>query len=78
MGDSMTAISLGQSVQRSRLSKMALTAAVNGRLTNDRGGYSVGSAQVEQFDLHNVTALSKEFAGGFVDLLLGRGVRHSR
>ena len=76
MGDSMTAISLGQTAQHSRLSKMAITAAVNGRLANDSGGYP---AQVrEQFDLRNVTALSKEFAGGFVDFLLGRRDRHSR
>jgi hypothetical protein len=80
VGDPMTAISLGQTAHRSGLSKMAITAAVKvGRLTNDSGGYSVGPPQVrEQFEVRNVTALSQEFAGGFVDFLLGRGARHPR
>ena len=48
-------------------------------LGNDSSGYSVGPAQVrEQFEVSNVTARSQEFAGGFVDLLLGRGARHPR
>jgi hypothetical protein len=78
MGDSMTAISLGQTVRPSRLGRMAITAAIKfGRWTND--GYSVGPAQVsKQFGGGNVTARSQEFAGGFVDFLLGRGVRHPR
>jgi hypothetical protein len=75
----MTAISLGQTAHRSGLSKVAITAAVKvGRLLNDSGGYSVGPAQVrEQFEIRNVTSLSQEFAGGFVDFLLGRGAHHS-
>jgi len=76
----MTAISLGQVGRRSRLSRMANTAVIRlGRWTNDSGGYSVDPAQVrEQFEVSNVTARSQEFAGGFVDLLLGRGARHPR
>ena len=78
MGDSMTAISLGQTAHRGRLSMMANTAAIKfGRFANDSAGYSVGPAQArEQFEVGNVTARSQEFAGGFVDFLLGRGARH--
>jgi hypothetical protein len=57
---------------------MAINAAIKfGRLTNDSGGYSVSSAQVGD-EGSNVTAGSQEFAGGFVDFLLGRGTRHPR
>jgi hypothetical protein len=79
-GTSMTAIMVGQTAHPSRLSRMASDAAIKfGRLTNDSGGYSVGSAQLgEQFEMGNVTARSQEFAGGFVDFLLGRGGRHPR
>ena len=53
MGDSMTAISLGQTAHRGRLSMMAHTAAIKfGRLTNDGAGYSVDPAQArEQFEV---------------------------
>jgi hypothetical protein len=53
---------------------LAITAAIKfGRLTND------GPAQVrEQFEAGNVITGSQEFAGGFVDFLLGRGARHPR
>jgi len=79
-GESMTAISLGQTAHRIRLSRMAINAAIKvGRLTNDSGGSSVGPGQIRaQFEIHNVTARSQEFAGGFVDFLLGRGARHPR
>jgi hypothetical protein len=74
----MTAISVGQTAHPSRLSRMAINAAIKfGRLTNDSGGYSVSSAQVGD-EGSNVTAGSQEFAGGFVDFLLGRGTRHPR
>jgi hypothetical protein len=57
---------------------MAIDAAIKfGRLTNDSGGYSVGSAQAGD-EGSNVSARSQEFAGGFVDFLLGRGGRHPR
>jgi hypothetical protein len=80
MGDSMTAISLGQIAHRSRLSRMAISAAIKvGRLTNDSGGYLVGPDQVRaQFEVRNISARSQEFAGGFVDFLLGRSARHPR
>jgi hypothetical protein len=67
----MTAISLGQTVRPSRLGRMATAAIKFGRWTND--AYSVGPAEVsKQFLGGNVTARSQEFAGGFVDFLLGR------
>jgi hypothetical protein len=76
----MTAISLGQAARPSRLGKTAITAAIKvGRLTRDSGRYFVGPAQVrEQFEVGNVISRSQEFAGGFVDFLLGRGTRHPR
>jgi hypothetical protein len=59
---------------------MAITAAIKvGRLTNDSGGYLVGPDQIRaQFEVRNVKARSQEFAGGFVDFLLGRGARRPR
>ena len=79
MGDSMTAIPLGQAARRSRLTRMAITAAIKvGRLADDSGG-TVGPAQLrEQLEVGNVTSPSQEFPGGFVDFLLGRGARHPR
>ena len=76
----MTAISLGQIAHRSRLGRMAISAAIKvGRFTNDSGKYSVRPDQVRlQFEVFTVTARSQEFAGGFVDFLLGRGARHPR
>jgi hypothetical protein len=70
----MTAILLGQTAHRGRLGMMVTTAVIKfGRLTNDSGAYSVGSAHGrEQFE-H-----SQDVAGGFVDFLLGRGARHPR
>ena len=78
-GDSMTAISLGQVARHSRLTTMAITAAITvGRLANDSGG-TVGPARLrQQLNVGNVTSRSQEFPGGFVDFLLGRGARHSR
>jgi hypothetical protein len=65
----MTAISVGQTAHPSRLSRMAINAAIKfGRLTNDSGGYSVGSAQVAD-EGSNVTARSQEFAGGSISSL---------
>jgi hypothetical protein len=80
MGGSMTAISLGQATRPSRLGRTAIAAAIEvGRLTRDNGRYFVGRARVrEQFEVGNVTSRPREFAGGFVDFLLGRGARHPR
>jgi hypothetical protein len=76
----MTAISLGQAARPSRLGKTAISAAIKvGRLTRDSRRYVVGPAQArEQFEVGNVISRSQEFAGGFVDFLLGRGTRNPR
>ena len=76
----MTAISLGQATHRSLLSRTAITGVINvGPLPSDTGGRLVGPAQLRgQFEVGNVAPRSQEFAGGFVDFLLGRGARHSR
>jgi hypothetical protein len=76
----MTTISLGQAARPSGLGMRAITAAIKGdRLPTDGGRYLVGSVQLrEQFEMSNVTSRPQEFAGGFVDFLLGRGTRHSR
>ena len=80
MGGSMTAISLAHAARPSRLGRTAMTAAIKvGRLTRDSGGYSVGPAQArEHFEVSTVISRPQEFAGGFVDFLLGRGARHPR
>jgi hypothetical protein len=75
----MTAISLGQAARRGRLSRMAITAAIKvGRVTNNSDGYLIGPAQLREHFEVGVTSRPQEFAGGFVDFLLGRGARHSR
>jgi hypothetical protein len=76
----MTAISLGQDAGLSRLGQTTITAAIKvGRLTRDSGGYFVGAGRVhEQFEAGNVASRPQEFAGGFVDFLLGRSARHPR
>jgi hypothetical protein len=55
----------------------AITAAIKaGRLSRDSGRYLVGPVQLrEQFEMGNVASRLQEFAGGFVDFLLGRGAR---
>jgi len=75
----MTAITLGQAARHSRLTRIAITAAIKvGRLANDSGG-TVGPAQLrEQLEVGNVTPRPQDFPGGFVDFLLGRGARHPR
>jgi hypothetical protein len=71
----MTAISLGQTARRARLSRMAITAAIKvGRVTSNSDGYLIGPAQLRS----NVTSRPEDFAGGFVNFLLGRDARHSR
>jgi hypothetical protein len=75
----MTAISLGQTARRSRLTRMAITAAIKvGRLADDSGG-PVGPARLrQQLNVCNVTSRSQEFPGGFVNFLLGRRASHPR
>jgi hypothetical protein len=79
-GGSMTTISLGQAARPSGLGTRAIAASIKGgRLPTDGGRYFVGSVQLrQQFEMSNVTSRPQEFAGGFVDFLLGRGTRHSR
>jgi hypothetical protein len=57
----------------------AITAAIKvGRLSRDSGRYLVGPVQLrEQLEMGNITSRPQEFAGGFVDFLLGRGARHT-
>jgi hypothetical protein len=76
----MTAILLGQAACPSRLGQTAIAAAIKvGRLTKNRGGCFVGPAHIcEQFEVASVTSRPQEFAGGFVDFLLGRVARHPR
>jgi hypothetical protein len=76
----MSAISLGQAAHRGRLSRMAITAAIKvGRVSSNSDGYLIGPAQLRgHFEVGNITTRPQEFAGGFVDFLLGRGARHSR
>jgi hypothetical protein len=75
----MTTISLGQAARPSGLGTRAIAAAIKGGRLTDGGRYFVGSVQLrEQFEMSNVTSRPQEFAGGFVDFLLGRGTRHSR
>ena len=71
----MTAVSLGQAARPGRLGRRAIAAAIKvGRLTRESGGYFVAPVRVrEQF-----TSRPREFAGGFVDFLLGRVARHPR
>jgi hypothetical protein len=76
----MTAISPGQAVRPSRLGMRAITTAIkDGRLSRDSGKHLVGPVQLrEQFEIANLISRPQEFAGGFVDFLLGRGARHPR
>ena len=76
----MTAISLGQAACPSQLGQTAIAAAIKvGRLTRNSGGCFVAPAQMhEQFVVDSVTSRPQEFAGGFVDFLLGRVDRHPR
>jgi hypothetical protein len=76
----MTAITLGQAACPGRLGQTAIAAAIKvGRLTRSRGGCFVGPAHIpEQFEIDGVTSRPQEFAGGFVDFLLGRVARHPR
>jgi hypothetical protein len=48
-------------------------------LTRNNGEGFVDPAQIcEQFEVNSVTSRPQEFAGGFVDFLLGRVARHPR
>ena len=74
----MTAISFGHSARGSRPRRTAVTAASKDRrLAGERGKYLIVPAQLrDRFE--QIGNSSQEFAGGFVDFLLGRCARHSR
>jgi hypothetical protein len=76
----MTAISLAYAARRSRLGRTAATAIVaTGRISRDSGRDVVEPAWLrDRFAAGNVASRSREFAGGFVDFLLGRGACHPR
>ena len=76
----MTAISLEQSARPSRLGMRGITAAIKlRRLPRNSGRYLGCELQLrEQFERGNVASRPQEFAGGFVDFLLGRGARQPR
>jgi hypothetical protein len=74
----MTAISLGQA-RLTRLGRMSISGAVKtDRSSRDNGRYLIGHDQLRRQRVGNVTSRQQEFAGGFVDFLLGRGVRRPR
>ena len=76
----MTAISLGQAARRGRLARTATTAAIEvGRFSRDNGRDLIDPARLrDRLAVGTVTSRSREFAGGFVDFLLGRGICHQR
>jgi hypothetical protein len=67
-----------------RLGMRAITVVIKvGRLSRDSGRYLVGPVQLrEQFEMGALAqcrfARPQEFAGRFVDFLLGSGARHTR
>jgi len=67
----MTAISHAQAARLSGLGRSDITAGMNVDRTRD-------DSRRQQFERHNVTSRTQEFAGGFVDFLLGRGAHHPR
>src|SRR5262249_49723243 len=79
MGGSMTAISLGQSARPGRLGIRAITAIKVGRIPRESGISLVGWAELRvYFEMGNFASRPQDFAGGFVDFLLGGGARHPR
>jgi hypothetical protein len=74
----MTAISWGQAARLNRSSRPAITGTNRHRRSSgERSKYLIVPAQLRgQFE--RIGSSQQEFAGGFVDFLLGRGARHSR
>jgi hypothetical protein len=71
----MTAISLGHV---SRPGKMTTTGAIRTGQFSRRSGRLIGSAQLREHLPRIGTSRPQEFAGGFVDFLLGRSARDPR
>jgi len=74
----MTAISWGQATRLSRSGRTAITGANKHRRSSGKHSkYLVVPAQLRG-QLARMGSSQQEFAGGFVDFLLGRATRHSR
>jgi hypothetical protein len=76
----MSAITIGRAACPGPHGQTAIAAAIKvGRLTRRSGGCFAGPAHIHaQFEIDGVTSRPQEFAGGFVDFLLGRVARHPR
>ena len=73
----MTAISWGQAARLSRSGRTAMTGAKHRRSSGQHSKYLIVPAQLRG-QLARMGGSQQEFAGGFVDFLLGRGARYSR
>lgn len=74
----MTAISWGQATRLSRSGRTAITGAnKHRRSSGENSKYLIMRAQLRG-QLAQMGGSQQEFAGGFVDFLLGRATRHSR
>ena len=74
----MTAISWGQSARLNRSGRTAIAGTNKHRVSSgENSKYLIMRAQLRG-QLARMGGSQQEFPGGFVDFLLGRGVRHSR
>ena len=74
----MTAISWGQAARLNRSSRPAITGTNRHRRSSGQHSkYRIVPAQLRG-QLARMGSAQQEFAGGFVDFLLGRVTRHSR
>jgi hypothetical protein len=74
----MTAISWGQAARLSRSGRTAIADTnKHRRSSGERSKYLIVPAQLRG-QLERMGGAQQEFAGGFVDFLLGRGARYSR
>jgi hypothetical protein len=74
----MTAISWGQAARLSRSGRTVITGAnQHRRSSGQHSKYRIVPAQLRG-QLARMGGSQQEFAGGFVDFLLGRVTRHSR
>ena len=74
----MTAISWGQAARLNRSGRTAITGTnKHRRFSGEPSKYLIVPAQLRG-QVARMGGAQQEFAGGFVDFLLGRGTRHSR
>lgn len=74
----MTAISWGQAARLNRSGRTAITGTnKHRRFSGEHSKYLVVRARLRA-QVERIGNSQHEFAGGFVDFLLGRGTRHSR